>query len=179
MKAKSKGVLLFLHIIAWIVFVGLCIKTGAVVISFFVSLFVNPEAAKNLYMGLDLSNLYHYNMAHYVWLLSATILITALKAYIFYLVIKIFLTINLVHPFSEEVYKHITRIGSLSMLIGIMAVLASGYIEWAIKKGVAFPNTESFLGGGGEILLLGAIIFIISKIFKRGIDIQTENELTV
>jgi hypothetical protein len=44
---------------------------------------------------------------------------------------------------------------------------------------VSFPDLQAYLGGGAEFLLLGGIIFMIAEVFKRGIEIQTENELTV
>jgi hypothetical protein len=58
MKIATKQVLRILHVIAWIIFLGLCIKTGSILYSFFVSLFINTIAAKNIHMGLDLSDLY-------------------------------------------------------------------------------------------------------------------------
>ncbi|HEV8506044.1 MAG TPA: helix-turn-helix domain-containing protein [Chitinophagaceae bacterium] len=42
-----------LHVIAWIVFLGLCVKTGAILYSFFVSLAINHEGAKNICKALD------------------------------------------------------------------------------------------------------------------------------
>jgi len=33
---------------------------------FFSSLFINPEAAKDLYLGLDLSQLLRYGKRHYI-----------------------------------------------------------------------------------------------------------------
>jgi hypothetical protein len=94
-------------------------------------------------------------------------------------VVRIFLRINLVNPFSTDVSILISRIGYLALGIGVLTIIANKYCDWLSKKGVAFPDLQSVLGGAGEFLLLGAIIFIISQLFKRGIEIQTENELTV
>jgi hypothetical protein len=44
---------------------------------------------------------------------------------------------------------------------------------------VSFPDLQAYVGGAAEFLLLGGIIFMIAEVFKRGIEIQTENELTV
>jgi hypothetical protein len=52
---KTNQILQILKVASWIMFIGLCIKTGAMIISFFVSLFINPEGAKDLYMGMNLS----------------------------------------------------------------------------------------------------------------------------
>jgi len=107
------------------------------------------------------------------------IILSFLKAFLFYLVVKIFLKINLVNPFSEDVSLLISRIGYIALTIGILTIIANKYCDWLTKKGVTFRDLQSVLGGAGEFLLLGAIIFIIAQVFKRGIEIQTENALTV
>lgn len=179
MKIATKQVLRILHIVSWIIFIGLCIKTGSILYSFFVSLAINAESAKNLHMGLDLSDLYGFSTRHYVTIVSYIIVLSALKAYIFYLVIKIFLKINFVQPFSTDVSLLISKISHVALGIGILTVVANGYTSWLTKKGVTFSDLEQYLGGAGEFLLLGAIIFIIAQVFKKGIEIQSENELTV
>ena len=179
MKSKTKQVLIIMKIISWVIFIGLCIKTGAILYSFFVSLAINSEGAKNLHMGLDLSALYRFNTGHYVAIVSYIIVLSALKAYLFYLVIKIFLKINFVNPFSTDISFLISKIAQVALGIGILTLVALGYVAWLTERGVAFPEMQQYLGGAGEFLLLGGIIFIIAQVFKRGIEIQSENELTV
>ena len=130
-------------------------------------------------MGLNLSGLYDFDKVHYIALASLIIVLSALKALLFYFVVKIFLKINLVNPFSKDVSLLISKIGYLSWFIGIVIVFANKDCDWLVKQRVSFPDLQSVLGGAGEFLLLGAVIFIIAQVFKRGIEIQTENELTV
>jgi hypothetical protein len=179
MKPTTKVILTILHIISWIIFLGLCVKTGAILYSFFVTLAMNPEGAKNLYMELNLSNLYNFDKGYYIVLVSSIIVVSSLKALLFYFVVKIFLKINLVKPFSEDVSRLISGIGYVALGIGILEEIVSKNCDWLVTQGVTLPDLQSVLGGGGEFLLLGAVIFIISQVFKRGIEIQTENELTV
>jgi len=96
MKSSTKLVLTILHVIAWIIFLGLCVKTGAILYSFFVSLAINPKGAGNIYMGLDLSSLYSFDKGNYVGIVSVMIILSFLNAFLFYLVVKIFLKINFV-----------------------------------------------------------------------------------
>ena len=88
-QKRTQLILQVMNVLFWIVFIGLCIKTGALLISFSVSMFINPVAAKDLYMGLNLSALKQYDLYQYFFLAAAFIIITGLKAYIAYLVIKI------------------------------------------------------------------------------------------
>ena len=175
----TKQILRIMHILVWIAFIGTCIKTGAILYSFFVSLFINPEGAKNLHMGLDLSALYNYNSRHYITTVFYIICVSGLKALITYLVIKIFLKINFVHPFSINVTSLISRISYVALGIGVLALIGTAHSEWLIKKGVMLPPLYDYLGGAADYLFFGGIIFIISLVFKRGIEIQSENELTI
>ncbi|HAO46503.1 MAG TPA: DUF2975 domain-containing protein [Ferruginibacter sp.] len=178
-KLNPKPWLTVLHVICWVIFIGLCIKTGAIIYSTFVSLVINPEAAKDLYMGLDLSNLFVFSKQHYIKLLSFIIFLGVLKAYIFYLGIRIFLKINFQHPFSKEVSSLISNISYCALSIGVITILTGSYRGWLSKRGVIFPDMQDYIGGGVEFLMLGGMIYMIAEIFKRGIEIQSENELTV
>ena len=46
-----------LYVIAWLIFVGLSIEAGAIIVNFFFSLY-NPEIIQNLYQKLDLMAMY-------------------------------------------------------------------------------------------------------------------------
>jgi len=164
-----------MNIIFWILFIGLCIKTGAILISFLVSLFVNSEGARNLYLGLDLFNLYSYDKTQYGFVVSLLIFFTALKAYMAYLVVKIFLKFDLGKPFNSAVTQLVSRVSIVALEAGVLAILASGYTKRLSKQGL-----ETFQDwGGNEFLFLAGIIFIIAQIFKKGAELQTESELTV
>jgi hypothetical protein len=168
-----------MNILAWIIFIGLCIKTGAILFSYFVSLFINEEGAKNLHLGLNLYDLKKFSFDHYSTLVSFIILSSALKAYMFYLVIEIFLKINFVNPFSSKVALLIQRMSYIALAIGIFGIAGGGYNQWLIKKGVTIPGLQDYLGGAAEFLFFAGIIFFIAQVFNKGIEIQSENELTI
>ncbi|MFD2563306.1 DUF2975 domain-containing protein [Aquimarina rubra] len=172
---KTKEILSAMKILSWIIFIGLCIKLGVILFSSIMSLFVNKEAAENLYLGLDLSNLYDFSINHYISILSLLISITALKAYLFYLVIKIFSKINFDKPFTKVVTRLISSISYISLWTGLLAYFANGYGKWVLKKGAEFRIDW----GSSEFLFMAGIVFVIALIFKRGVEIQSENELTV
>lgn len=176
---KTKQILLVLHIIAWMLFIGTCIKTGALLTSIFVSLTIDSNATKNLYMSLDLTSLYEYSLWYYIGMLSFVFFIGVLKAYMTYQVVLIFLKLNLVNPFSTAVEKLITKISEAAVTIGIISLIADNTGDWLRKKGVDLSDLYEHYSGGAEYLFFGAIIFIIAQIFKKGIELQSENELTV
>jgi hypothetical protein len=164
-----------MNVVFWVIFIGLCIKAGVILFSFFVSLFVNADGAKNLYLGLDLSKLYAYGIRHYTAVVSLLLFLAMLKAYIAYIVVMLFLKLDVSKPFTADVSSLISRISHVALGTGVLAILADGYTKWLLKKGFAVPvDWES-----SEFLFLAGIIFIIAQIFKRGMELQTENDLTV
>lgn len=172
---KASTVLDILNVVSWIIFVGLCIRTGAMIISFIVSLFINAQAAGDLYLGHDLSELKDYNKLHYIVMAVLIIVQSGLKAYLFSLVIKIISKINLSSPFSENNGRIIFKMSSISLQVGILSVLLKSYAQWLSKNHVSV----SYMGESTEFLFLAGILFVIAYIFKRGIELQSENELTV
>jgi hypothetical protein len=174
---KTKQVLSIMKVISWIIFIGLCIKAGALIISFFVSLFINSEAAKDLYLGLDLSSLYNFDSWYYISMVSLIISVAILKAYIFYLVIKIFLKFDINNPFSLEAVNLVYKISYIALGTGIISKVANSYKIFLTTHKVGANIPVSF--GGDEFLFMAGILFIIAFLFKRGVELQQENDLTI
>lgn len=165
-------------VLFWIVFIGLCIKTGAIIFTLIYSL-IKPIVAENLYMGLNLSELLRFDTGYYVSMVTLIIALSGLKAYMAYLVIKLFFTIDLKQPFNPIAAKIITKISEVALGTGIVAILCHSYAKWLNKKPVGVENLSQYLDNGGEILFLAGVIFVIAQIFRKGVEIQSENELTV
>jgi CRISPR/Cas system endoribonuclease Cas6 (RAMP superfamily) len=69
MAKNNNFVFIVLSIVAWVIFVGLCIEAGALLVNFFISLY-KPEFVQNLYQKLDLSQMYTMNkMAFFQYVL--------------------------------------------------------------------------------------------------------------
>ena len=175
MTITKSTVLKIINVLFWIAFIGLCIKTGALLTSFFVSLFVNSEAASDLYLGLGLFDLYSFSNPHYIFTVSMLIALTGLKAYIAYYVIKIFMKFNLSKPFNNKLTDLFLKISHIALGTSILAIIAENYAKWIVKKGVAVPIDWS----GSELLLFGGVIYLLALVFKKGAELQTENDLTV
>ena len=90
MTKKDDFIFKGLNVIAWIIFVGLCIEAGALVVNFVYSIF-KPEIIHNLYQKLDLSDMYHRSQFAYYGVYSFILVISIMKAYLFYIVINLLL----------------------------------------------------------------------------------------
>jgi Protein of unknown function (DUF2975) len=173
-ETSTTVVLKVMNVLFWIVFVGLCIKTGSLLTSLVVSLY-NPQAINKVYMGLNLSELLSHDKVDYILTMSLVISISIMKAIIAYLVVKISMRLNLLKPFSEKVLAYIINISYIALFAGILAHLARNYTKGLSRHGILIPIEWN----EGEILFFAGIIFIIAHVFKKGIELQTENELTV
>lgn len=177
-KWETQPVLMLLTIVIWSIFIGLCIKGGSLLFTSVYSLF-SPSVAKDLYKGLDLSVFREWHTGYYIVAVSLLIGISASKAYIFFLVIRVFLKIDLVHPFSKEVSILISNIGKVTVQVGVLTIIAASYFVWLSSKTFHSPLTSGFLSGSAEYLIMGAVIYAIAMVFKRGVEIQADNDLTV
>ena len=175
MTNANSTILKLMYILFWIAFIGLCIKTGSLLFSFTVSLLVNNQAAGNLFPGFDLLDLLTYSKTHYIIIVSILILLTGMKAYIAYLAIKVFMKFNLEKPFSVELTNFFLKISHVALGTGVLAILAKSYGQEISKNGVNIPIEW----GGSEILFFSGVIYLLAMVFKKGADLQHENDLTV
>ncbi len=179
MKPATKQIINVMNVLTWIAFIGICIKTGSIIWSFCASLFIDPAASKNLYIQLDLSALKNFSITQYCMMVSVVIALWMMKAFLFYLVIKIFLKINFVHPFSNDIAVLLKKISAVGLIIGIGSGIATGYCNSYIKHSVEVNNLSPYISGASEFVFFAGIIFIISLVMQRGIELQAESDLTV
>lgn len=179
-KTRTELIIQILYILAWIIFVGVCIDACGSIFSAYYTLMINPINAATYWVGNDLTSLYQYDQGHF---LVETLLISiasVLKAFLFYLIIKILHDKSMAQPFNNEVRIFLITGSALAFGIGFFTAWGVGYTEWLVNQGVQMPDTQHLRLGGADVwFFMAVILFVIAQIFKRGIEIQSENELTV
>ena len=76
--------------------------------------------------------------------------------------------------------KFISNLAYLTFGIGLFSIWGLKYASWLRLSNVYIPSVEDLRLGGADVwLFMSVILFVIAQIVKRGIDIQTENDLTV
>lgn len=180
---KKLGILrTIVHILAWIVFVGLGIEAGAFITQTIGTLALTPEGAKRLWMQADLTGLYNHNQSIYVAVMCLICIVAVLKTILFYQIVRILYDkkVTLSRPFSQSVRKFVAISTSLAFGIGFFALFGVGHVEKLEAHGVAMPGLEQMkLDGGAVWLFMGVVLLVMGEVFKKGIQMQEENDLTV
>jgi hypothetical protein len=170
-----------LLVIAWIIFVGLSIDAGAFIVNAIFTI-ANPSVIKHLWQQADLSQLFAYDRGHYFVMNLIIGIVLCAKAWLFYQVISTLHNkdLDLAQPFSIKIRRLIVLLSYAALLIGLFSSYGVNYSNWLAGKGIRMPGIDAMRIGGADVwLLMAVILFIIAQMFKKGIEIQTENDLTI
>jgi hypothetical protein len=181
MSKRTNSLLRVLNIVSWIIFIGVCIEAGGFLFKTAFTL-INPGISDRVWTEVDLSGLYHYNPTYFVILTTLMIIVAVLRALMFYFIVKIFhnKTLEQSLPFSETLVRFVLRIGYFALGIGIFSFSGARFAENMTSLGVQMPGVQHLRLAGADVwLFMGVTLLVIVQIFKKGIEIQTENELTV
>lgn len=179
-KISSKHILLGLTIISWIIFVGLCIDAGGYITNTIYALAINPAAVSHYWTKIDFSGLYNYDPGYFFVVTLLMIIAKVLTAIMFYLIIKNLDSkkLDMAKPFKREFGQFIQLLAFLAMGIGFFSNMGIKYTIWLAQKGIKMPDVQQLnLDGAGVWLFMGVVLLVIAQIFKRGIEIQEENDL--
>lgn len=170
---KTKRILKIMNILAWIAFIGLSIKVGAILISYFVSL-RNEEAAKNLYEGMNLIAYKQYSLTQYTIIVSYRIIQFSVQAFIAFLVLKLLNNLNIERPFNANALKRMQTISY--SLLGLWALVVMHNIHVGILEANSGIKAELL---PSEFVYIAGIVYVFSLLFKRGLELQSENDLMI
>jgi hypothetical protein len=182
MYIKTDYILTVLNVLSWIVFIGLCLDAGIFIVYTVLTLMLEPAQAAKMWKEVDLTAVYNYNQSHFVTLTSLIIIATILKATMFYCIVKFFYNknLNLSKPFNEAAKRFVLTLGYLSLGIGFFSSWGTKFVEGLTLKGVSIPDLRYLRLGGSDVWwFMGIVLLVIAFIFKKGIELQNENELTV
>ncbi len=182
MPVKPHYIQKALYIVSWIIFIGVCIEAGGFIFNTFYTLFINPEGVHKFYMQINLSELYNYDQSRYVTITSLMIIVAIMRALMFYIIVKIFhdKKLNLAMPFNETVKSFVLNIAYLALGIALFSFWGEKVTEGLVNQGIKMPDLQNLRLGGADVwMFMGVTLLVIAGIFKKGIELQNENDLTV
>ncbi len=173
-RTKTETILAVMNVLTWIIFVGLMIEAGALLVTYAIGL-AKPEMVPKLYKGMDWFNLRQYDVWFYSGIISLKAAILILEAYTAYMVIKVLSSIKMTNPFTMQVAKRLENIAYTLLLVWVAILIYNGQLKWLVKDVADLEGKEL----SADLIVYAGLVFVISQIFKKGVEIQTENELTV
>jgi hypothetical protein len=172
------------NVLAWIIFIGLCVETGGLIVNVIIALFVNPMASSRFWGNRNLYELYQFNQSYFITIVVLLIIVSTLKSILFYFIVNLFhkKKLNLNKPFNEQLGRSLFKIGYLALGIGLFSWWGNNFSKW-IKMVGQIDLTQTFenikFEGADVWLFMAIILLIFGMIFKKGIELQSENDLTV
>jgi len=177
MKTRTQIILQVSRFLAVLGAIGYSIICGGQLTTL-ISSFINPEWAKRTYeVDLTLLSIRDHSIWYYGFGMGMTIVVSALKGTIWYAVFNLLSKLKLHTPFTMEVEIKLEKIAFLLLAVWLVSSFFwKIYIYYlAQDTGIKLPTNNM----GDEYLFMAGMMYIISQIFKRGIEIQEENQLTV
>lgn len=181
-RISSKTVLLVLNILSWMIFVGLAIDTCGYLTNAIYVLAVDPTYASQFWNRLDLSALIVFDRIWFGVIMFHVVIVGLLKVFLFWSIVRL-LTYNqfdVTKPFSKRMGRFVLGLAYYSFAIAFFSMWARKNIGWMIAQGIAMPTDEQFNITGADVwIFMGVVLLVIASIFKRGVELQSENDLTI
>lgn len=181
-KLTANQTLKILHVLAWIFYLGLMVEAGAIIVNTCITLFINPEGARNFWEKVDFMALYNFDSGHFFILTLVMSIVAVLKTLLFHQIIKLFSnkTLSFSQPFTPELKKFMLKLTYLALAIGLFSNCGANFYHWLTTQGIPAIDMKKIHLDGADVWLFMAVLFFIAvQLVKKGIEIQTENELTV
>jgi hypothetical protein len=183
-RITTHQILKALQLLSWIIFIGLCVEAGSIIVNTVITLFIHPQGAKNFWEGAGyLESLYHFDNGYFTVITVLMIIVSVLKAIMFYLIIRLFVAdkkLSITQPFSTELRRFILHQSYLALGIGLFSHAGYKYSLWLTQQGAPAANLQSLHLAGADVwLFMAVILLLVLQLVKRGIDIQNEIDLTI
>jgi hypothetical protein len=182
-KITTNQILKVLQILSWVIFIGLCVEAGGVLVNTIITAFINPHGVRNFWSGADyLTSVHRFDQGYFLVVTIIMIIVAVLKAIMFYLIVKVFTDkkLSISQPFNIELKHFILQQVFLALGIGLFAHSGYKYTTWLTEQGVMAANLKSLNIDGADVwFFMAVILFIIVQVVNRGIEIQKENDLTI
>ena len=176
MKTRTERILDVLKIVSWIAFmmsiVYFVFEIGIFALSFFVD-DAKMSWTDSKWKLTDLRNEYPIE---YIFMFTFALVISFLNIKIWQNVNHALKLVNLKSPFSKDISEILEKIGYFLLSVCLINLIGDSYLNWLSHRIEGFNHKFDI---DFTYLFIGGIVYIISQIFKRGVELQEEIDLTV
>jgi len=182
MKLTSNFILEILKILFWVFTIILCIAISVLTLIFFTVIFgINIGDLKEMKINVALfdgkiKDIQSLPKMKLIFILAYSIISGVLQLLFFLTIIKILKKLKLNRPFSMGIYILISRIAQLALLIGCLSFIVNLINELIVGNFFISLNLDN---KDFQFFLVAGVVYIIAQVYKRSVEIQTENDLTI
>ncbi len=176
-KTKNETVLTVLKIFALLALLYYGILSVLYLVLYVSSLF-SAQLFSNIYNGLGLPELKEQNFLKYTLTVLLLVALSVLKANVWYRAVLIIQNIKIENPFSIKITRRLEKMSYNLLYIWILGFVASTFSYWLTTQSEMAGSLKEQLSSK-EFLFMAGLLFIVSQIFRHGVEIQSENDLTV
>ncbi len=173
-RKTTAKVLMVMNVLSWIAFVGFMIDATAILVSYVASCF-DLELVKRMYKSLETSLVYSNGFEVYTFYVFFAFAQQAINAYITYQIIRVLTRVNMKNPFTTGVARRLEFIAYILFGAFVTGIIHNSYFGWLQKRTGLVLDEWSI----DWLFATAGIVFIISQVFRRGVELQAENDLTV
>lgn len=180
-KITHRHLLLVLQVFSWLVFIGLSIDAGGYLFNSVYAMY-KPIVAEHFWKGANYKALYELDRGQFLTQTFLVGIVATLKAILFYVLINMFhdKNFNLEQPFQQAATRSIFLMAWISLGVAVFAHWGRSYSEWLHHKGIDMPNPANLgLTGGESWFFMTLVLMVIGQVFKKGMSMQAEIDLTV
>lgn len=181
MKTQTEKILNILQVIAWIGYIG-TIAITVVAGIFTIYSFILPDAdfTKNIFIS-DAKLSFRTLKNDYIGRLIFYYILSLIKIYFVIKTWKLakdaLINININSPFSSKTSIIIEKIAHLVIVLGVINFVIGQYVF--VLDGLVTDHIKYNFSPDLTYIFGIGLIYLLSQIFKRGVELQEENELTV
>jgi len=181
MKNYSNLALTFLQIILWISLISSIIAMAVIILLIVATVFdLNLPFLTNMKINIS-DHSFAFNDLKTTGKISLALFgISAL--YYFWLFVqliesalKVLKKVDFKNPFTDETANLISKMGSTALKLGILNIILNSIFEFVLKGNFSIELSLDMF----NFFVVAAILYIIGSIFKKGVEIQSENDLTI
>ncbi|WP_337043611.1 DUF2975 domain-containing protein [Emticicia sp. 17c] len=174
MKTRTQTILSVVRIIALIGYIGAIVAGLRIIIPFIIG-FITDKFSIDTGTGLDTLRSTH--LLTYVFMMSFVIVLAIMKVQVWEKLREILEEINLSSPFSGKVASMLENMSYIILAIGAIYFMADIYAN-NVSKSISIID-KHFFKTDYQYFFSAGIVYVVAQIFKRGVELQEENELTV
>lgn len=182
MKLNSNFILELLTFFIWLYTIILCITLSVVVLLILNTILgVDIGNMKEMKINVNvvgerITNIQSLEKGKMLLILFYAVICGVLELILFINVIKILRRIKLNHFFSSEIYSMISKIARLALGIGCISLLANFVSQLACGN---FSISLDIHNENFQLFLFAGVVYIIAQVYKKAVDLQSENDLTI